>query len=180
MPSNNAFQYSKIRTRKRSAKKSISNRKKMYSNCFWNPESTVLECGIQYPGSGIHSMESRNQDCPGFPYMGRSLGFWFHAMDSGSEFRISDSWFQSLVGFQIPWAAFRILKSGIPDSTTKISRILQGKISRIPSQGIKLRNIKTQDVVLTCLSFPIIVWIVIRSCREKFKKGKSRTALTNL
>ena len=43
----------------------------MESNSFWNPESTVLESGIQYPGSGIHSMESRIQDCPGFPYMGR-------------------------------------------------------------------------------------------------------------
>ena len=45
----------------------------MESTSFWNPESTVLESGIQYPGSGIHSMESRIQDCPGFPYMGRHL-----------------------------------------------------------------------------------------------------------
>ena len=43
----------------------------MESTSFWNLESTVLESGIQYPGSGIHSMESRIQDCPGFPYMGR-------------------------------------------------------------------------------------------------------------
>ena len=41
----------------------------MESSTFWNPESTVLESGIQYPESGIHSMESRIQDCPGFPYM---------------------------------------------------------------------------------------------------------------
>ena len=72
MPSNSVFQYSKIRTRKRSAKKSIKTGKKMESSSFWNPESTVLESGIQYPESGIHSMESRIQDCPGFPYMGRS------------------------------------------------------------------------------------------------------------
>ena len=65
MPSNNVFQYSKIRTRKRSAKKSIKTGKKMESSTFWNPESTVLE-------SGIHSMESRIQECPGFPYMGRN------------------------------------------------------------------------------------------------------------
>ena len=71
MHSNNVFQHSKIRTRKRSAKKSIKTGKKMESNSFWNPESTVLESGIQYPESGIHSMESRIQDCPGFPYMGR-------------------------------------------------------------------------------------------------------------
>ena len=73
MPSNNVFQYSKIRTRKRSAKKSIKTGKKMESSTFWNPESTVLESGIQYPESGIHSMESRIQDCPGFPYMGRCI-----------------------------------------------------------------------------------------------------------
>ena len=73
MPSNNVFQYSKIRTRKRSAKKSIKTGKKMESSSFWNPESTVLESGIQYTESGIHSMESRIQDCPGFPYMGRVL-----------------------------------------------------------------------------------------------------------
>ena len=73
MPSNNVFQYSKIRTRKRSAKKSIKTGKKMESSSFWNPESTVLESGIQYPESGIHSMESRIQDCPGFPYMGRPI-----------------------------------------------------------------------------------------------------------
>ena len=71
MPSNNVFQYSKIRTRKRSAKKSIKTGKKMESSSFWNPESTVLESGIRYPESGIHSMESRIQDCPGFPCMGR-------------------------------------------------------------------------------------------------------------
>ena len=64
MPSNNVFQYSKIRTRKRSAKKSIKTGKTVESSSFWNPESTVLE-------SGIHSMESRIQDYPGFPYMGR-------------------------------------------------------------------------------------------------------------
>ena len=73
MPSNNVFQYSKIRTRKRSAKKSIKTGKKMKSGSFWDPESTVLESGIQYPESGIHIMESRIQDCPGFPYMGRFL-----------------------------------------------------------------------------------------------------------
>ena len=66
MPSNNVFQYSKIRTRKRSAKKSISNWKK-------NGIQLFLESGIQYPGSGIHSMESRIQDCPRFPYMGRNF-----------------------------------------------------------------------------------------------------------
>ena len=41
----------------------------------WNPESKVLlkNTGIQYLESGIHSMESRIQECLGFPYMGRFL-----------------------------------------------------------------------------------------------------------
>ena len=56
MHCNNVFQYSKIRTRKRNAKKSIKTVK------IWNP--VLLE-------SGIHSVESRIQECPGFPYMGR-------------------------------------------------------------------------------------------------------------
>ena len=80
MPSNNVFHYSKIRTGKRSAKKSIKTGKKVESSSFWNPESTVLESGIQYPESGIHRMESRIQDCPGFPYMGRR--FTCHVVNS--------------------------------------------------------------------------------------------------
>ena len=71
MHSNNVFQYSKIRTRKRNAKKSIKTEKKLESSPFWNSESTELESGIQYPESRIHSLESRIQDCHGFPYMGR-------------------------------------------------------------------------------------------------------------
>ena len=71
MPSKNVFQYSKIRTRNKVRRKALKPGKKMESSSFWNPESTVLETGIQYPESGIHSMESRIQDCPGFPYMGR-------------------------------------------------------------------------------------------------------------
>ena len=62
---NNVFQFSKIRTRKRNAKKSIKTEKNLESSPFWNPESTELE-------SGIHRVESRIQDCHGFPYMGRN------------------------------------------------------------------------------------------------------------
>ena len=69
---NNVFQYSKIRTRKRNAKKSIKTEKKLESSPFWNPESTELKSGIQYSESGIHRVESRIQDCHGFPYMGRN------------------------------------------------------------------------------------------------------------
>ena len=68
---NNVFQYSKIRTRKRNAKKSIKTENNLESSPFWNPESTELESGIQYSESGIHRVESRIQDCHGFPYMGR-------------------------------------------------------------------------------------------------------------
>ena len=55
MNSNNVFQYSKIRTRKQSAKKSIKTGKKMESSSFWNPESTVLESGIRNPVPGIRN-----------------------------------------------------------------------------------------------------------------------------
>ena len=40
----------------------------------WNPESKFrwsTKTGIQYLESGIHGVESRIQNCPGFPYMGR-------------------------------------------------------------------------------------------------------------
>ena len=71
---NNVFQYSKIRTRKRNAKKSIKTEKNLESSPFWNPESTELESGIQYSESGIQRVQSRIQDCHGFPYMGRFDG----------------------------------------------------------------------------------------------------------
>ena len=63
-----------MRTRKRNAKKSFKTEKKLESSPFWNPESTELESGIQYSESGIHRVESRIQDCHGFPYMGRLIG----------------------------------------------------------------------------------------------------------
>ena len=61
---NNVFQYSKIRTRKQNATKSIKTEKQFGIQPF-------LESGIQYSESGIHWVESRLQDCHGFPYMGR-------------------------------------------------------------------------------------------------------------
>ena len=70
---NNVFQYRKIRTRKRNAKKSIKTEKHLESSPFWNPESTELESAIQYSESGIHRVESRVQECHGFPYMGREV-----------------------------------------------------------------------------------------------------------
>ena len=60
---NNVFQYNKIRTRKRNAKK-CEMRRKFGIQPF-------LESGIQYSESGIHRVESRIQDCRGFPFMGR-------------------------------------------------------------------------------------------------------------
>ena len=39
-----------------------------------NPSSTEKESEIQYLESEIHWAESRIQDCPGFPYMGRQIG----------------------------------------------------------------------------------------------------------
>ena len=54
--------------------KALKQKKKLESSPFWNPESTELESGIQYSESGIHRVESRIQDCHGFPYMGREEG----------------------------------------------------------------------------------------------------------
>ena len=45
-------------------RKALKQKKKLESSFFWNPESTELE-------SRIHRVESRIQDCHGFPYMGR-------------------------------------------------------------------------------------------------------------
>ena len=52
-------------------RKALKQKKNLESSPFWNPESTELESGIQYSESGIHRVESRIQDCRGFPYMGR-------------------------------------------------------------------------------------------------------------
>ena len=73
---NNVFRYSKIRTRKRNAKKSMKTEKNLESSPFSKPESTELESGIQYTESGIHRVQSRIQDCHGFPYMGRNQSVW--------------------------------------------------------------------------------------------------------
>ena len=46
---------------------------------FWNPEShsrlvvLLTNSGIQYLQSGIHGLESRIQDCPGFSYTRRAI-----------------------------------------------------------------------------------------------------------
>ena len=70
---NNVFQYSKIRTRNEMRRKALKQKKKLESSPFWNPESTELKSGIQQLESGIHSVESRIQDCHGFPYIGRNI-----------------------------------------------------------------------------------------------------------
>ena len=54
MHSNNVFQYSKIRTRKRNAKKSIKTEKKLESSPFWNPESSSWN-----PESTAWNLESK-------------------------------------------------------------------------------------------------------------------------
>ena len=59
-----------LRTRNEMRRKALK-QTKFGIQPFWNPESTELESGIQYSESGIHRVESRIQDCHGFPYMGR-------------------------------------------------------------------------------------------------------------
>ena len=53
-----------------------------------------------------------------------------------------DSGFQSLVGFRIPWAVFRIPKSRIPDSTTKV---FSNSGMRIPLHGALLVLSRASD-----------------------------------
>ena len=98
---NNVFQYSKIRTRKRNAKKSIKTEKNLESSPFWNPESTELESGIQYSESRIHRVESRIQDCHGFPYMGRHSACKQYLLQYVLHLRItSDTLLDHLFGLQ--------------------------------------------------------------------------------
>ena len=81
-----------------------------------------------------------------------SLGFWIprHRFQiPGPRFRILCQWnldsgFQSLVGFRIHWAVFRILKPRFAHSTRKISRIPD---SGFPYRGWILRalNVHSRD-----------------------------------
>ena len=76
---NKVFQYSKIRTRKGNATKSIKTEKKFGIHPFLESGTTELESGIQYSESGIHRVESRIQGCHGFPNMGRTFKMRPHA-----------------------------------------------------------------------------------------------------
>ena len=96
---NNVFQYSKIRTRKRNAKKSIKTEKNLESSPFWNPESTELESGIQYSESGIQRVQSRIQDCHGFPYMGLFIGSITHSTINKFEVVFGDIYFHHLLKY---------------------------------------------------------------------------------
>ena len=63
-----------------------------------------------------------------------------------------DSRFQSLMGFRIPWSVFRIQKPRIPDSTSKISRILEstfpymGELSMLSSERTGPKNLTIPHV----------------------------------
>ena len=82
----------------------------------------------------------------------------FHAVDSGfqlldpslSQWNL-ESGFQSLVGFRIPWAVFRIPKPRIPDST---SRNFPGSRIRIPLRFLfeirSITEISSVESLFTC------------------------------
>ena len=65
------FNIARFEHEKEMRRKALKEKKNLEFSPFWNPESTELESGIQYSESGIHGVESRIQDCHGFPYMGR-------------------------------------------------------------------------------------------------------------
>ena len=48
----------------------------------------LTKTGIQCLESGIHGLESRIQDCPGFPYMGRSVVI---------DLRVRNGWYSSVL-----------------------------------------------------------------------------------
>ena len=57
-------------------------RKELKPEKKWNPPLFGIRNPLRWnPESGIHSMESRIQDCPGFPYMGRLLSVFLNIME---------------------------------------------------------------------------------------------------
>ena len=69
-------------------RKALKQKKILESSPFSNPESTELESGIYYSESGIHRVESRIQDCHGFPYMGREP-YYLYEYVSSNKTRLS-------------------------------------------------------------------------------------------
>ena len=89
------------------------------SSCLWNPESWALEygyssrnlesykglesriqaplkkCAIKYLESGIYGVESRIQDCLGFPYINHSANQMSNLQKRGNEIVISEVIFQT-------------------------------------------------------------------------------------
>ena len=54
---------------------------------IWNPGSTDKESVIHYLESGIRNVESRIQDCLGFPYKGR-FQYWYILNSSERNLRL--------------------------------------------------------------------------------------------
>ena len=50
-----------------------------------SPNFTDKESGIQFLESGIHDVESRIEDCPGFPHMGRYIALGKEKLASKHE-----------------------------------------------------------------------------------------------
>ena len=114
--------------------------------CFWNPESRVLESGIQLkesripvmigiknPSSGIRIKESRILDCLGFPHMGWIAGLpSLTTLSWVSRFHDQPN---ALTSWQLISHAF--LKSQTPKSLEFCSRGFVSKldINRRPAQS---------------------------------------------
>ena len=102
------------------------------------------------------------------------LGFWiprhgFRILGTGIRILCQwnlDSGFQSLVGFQIPWAVFRIPKPRTPDSTANFSKIPN-------STRKKFRGLRGIQIPLHWATFleKNRNFLVIKC--EKYKLGKS-------
>ena len=74
-----------------------------------------------------------------------SLGFWIprHGLRIPGTRFIPCQWdlvfeFQSIIGFRITWAVFRIPEPRIPDSTSKFSRIQDSRNKNLSDSGIRI------------------------------------------
>ena len=113
----------------------------MESSPFWNPESTELESGIQCSESGIHRVESRIQDCHGFPYMGRCLCFkpasrylLFSKMNSRQENRSKPSFTARMITKYSLERFLSICGEKMPKGFLKFCKLISNLILRSLSQ----------------------------------------------
>ena len=119
----------------------MSSRSELYPReAFHRLASPQTSFGVR--SSRIHFSRTHFSPTDGFSYervAQFNLEWIFSKLDSG---------FQSLVGFRILSAGFRIPRPRIPDSRSKIFRIPGAKYSWIPGSGFRyMGRVKTSSVI---------------------------------